>query len=77
MCVDVTHRLVRRALDEIPHHLAKVESSQAIQQWLELWADPIWLLAKLATSGVTHVNSSMEIPLFFLRSQTNHLNNDR
>lgn len=52
-------RLVRRALDEIPNHLSKLESSQATQQWIELWADPIWILAKLATSGVTHVCQSI------------------
>jgi len=60
----IWHRLVRRALDEIPNHLSKVESSQAAQHWIELWNDPIWLLAKLATSGVTHVSTARLFPFF-------------
>uniref|UniRef100_A0A0P5L1U9 Leucine-rich repeat and WD repeat-containing n=1 Tax=Daphnia magna TaxID=35525 RepID=A0A0P5L1U9_9CRUS len=48
-------RLTRRALDEIPHHLSRLDISESQHMWNEIWSDPGWLLTKLATSGVTQV----------------------
>lgn len=48
-------RLVRRALDEIPHHLSRLDVLETQDKWQELWSDAGWLLAKLATSGVAQV----------------------
>lgn len=48
-------RLTRRALDEIPHHLSRLDVSESKSRWNEIWSDPGWLLTKLATSGVTQV----------------------
>lgn len=49
------HRLTRRALDEIPHHLSKLDDGESRERWNEIWSDGGWLLTKLATSGVTQV----------------------
>ena len=48
-------RLTRRALEEIPHHLSRLELSESQSRWNEIWSDPGWLLTKLAASGVTQV----------------------
>lgn len=50
---------MRRALDEIPHHLSKLDDSTA--RWREIWTDPVWVLAKLATSGVASVVEDVEL----------------
>lgn len=47
--------LTRRALDEIPYHLSRLDFSETQVRWIEIWSDPGWLLTKLATSGVTQV----------------------
>jgi len=48
--------LKRRALDEIPYHLSRLEDpTEGLERWKEIWSDPAWLLAKLATSGVAQL----------------------
>ena len=54
-------RLVRRALDEIPHHLSRLDVLETQDKWQELWSDAAWLLAKLATSGVAQVVEDLNI----------------
>lgn len=48
-------RLVKRAVDEIPHHLSRLDASDTQDEWRAIWSDPGWLLTKLATSGVSQV----------------------
>lgn len=50
-------RLIRRALDEIPHHLSRLgETSDALERWKDIWSpDFCWLLTKLAASGMSQV----------------------
>ena len=47
--------MTRRALDEIPYHLSRLDFSETQVRWIQIWSDPGWLLTKLATSGVTQV----------------------
>lgn len=60
-------RLIRRALDEIPHHLSKLDD--AADRWREIWTDPAWITAKLATSGAACLVEDMELTPAELRPQ--------
>ena len=54
-------RLTKRALDEVPYHLSRLELSESQSYWNDIWSDPGWLLTKLATSGVTQVMEDLAL----------------